>query len=409
MAGESALYKKFRAEQDAADAAYKKWEQEQWDKNGAEWAKQGYTRTVDPNSSWGSTWKKNPVTGGEEIKQEEEEKQVEQVEQKKPEVKVTPPVVDETPKFSSYNDLMKQSWARQSHYGANNVWVDENGQKIADHKAHQGKKYQTFVTTGLFGDHNDLTYAYDPETGNIRRLHENWLGNIGDGWSSAGATGAVNNGGWGSLSDMLSQYGITYKKQGGTMNKVKYFSQGGSIKEQLRPLVIGVLSKDPAATEKLQQIVKQNPQIMKVVEEIAAEEQAKAQSQVTSSKWGSKLQYIKSLKFAKGGKTCPACMSKGGSADENVKVAKKDVDTKTYQKQSFAKKTELDEHRLGTETSSNKNGSYNISHKPSAQDSTEIKRNTMSEDMNKKYPKVKSKACGGSAPKAKKRYFGGWL
>jgi hypothetical protein len=102
-------------------------------------------------------------------------------------------------------------------------------------------------------------------------------------------------------------------------------------------------------------------------------------------------------------------MSKGGSADENVKVAKKDVDTKTYQKQSFAKKTELDEHRLGTETSSNKNGSYNISHKPSAQDSTEIKRNTMSEDMNKKYPKVKSKACGGSAPKAKKHYFGGWL
>jgi hypothetical protein len=171
---------------------------------------------------------------------------------------------------------MKQSWARQSHYGANNVWVDENGKKITDHKTHQGKKYQTFVTTGLFGDHNDLTYAYDPETGNIRRLHENWLGNIGDGWSSKGATGVVNNGGWGSLSDMLSQYGITYKKQGGTMNKVKYFSQGGSIKEQLRPLVIGVLSKDPAATEKLQQIVKQNPQIMKVVEEIAAEEQAKA-------------------------------------------------------------------------------------------------------------------------------------
>jgi hypothetical protein len=143
---------------------------------------------------------------------------------------------------------MKQSWARQSHYGANNVWVDENGKKITDHKSHQGKKYQTFVTTGLFGDHNDLTYAYDPETGNIRRLHESWLGNIGDGWSSKGATGVVNNGDWGSLSDMLAQYGITYKKQGGTMNKVKYFSQGGSIKEQLRPLVLGVLSKDPEAT-----------------------------------------------------------------------------------------------------------------------------------------------------------------
>jgi hypothetical protein len=67
----------------------------------------------------------------------------------------------------------------------------------------------------------------------------------------------------------------TKYKQGGTMNKVNYFQQGGSIKEQLRPLVIGVLNKDPKATQQLQQLVKQNPQIMKVVEEIAAEEQAK--------------------------------------------------------------------------------------------------------------------------------------
>jgi hypothetical protein len=65
MAGESALYKKFRAEQDAADAAYKTWEKEQWDKHGAEWTKQGYARKEDPTSAWGSTWKKNPVAGGE--------------------------------------------------------------------------------------------------------------------------------------------------------------------------------------------------------------------------------------------------------------------------------------------------------------------------------------------------------
>jgi hypothetical protein len=56
MAGESALYKKFRAEQDAADAAYKSWEKDQWNKNSTEWTKQGYTRTDAPNNAWGSTW-----------------------------------------------------------------------------------------------------------------------------------------------------------------------------------------------------------------------------------------------------------------------------------------------------------------------------------------------------------------
>jgi hypothetical protein len=61
MAGESALYKKFRAEQDAADAAYKSWEKDQWEKNGAEWTKQGYTRTEDPSNPWGSKWSYNPT------------------------------------------------------------------------------------------------------------------------------------------------------------------------------------------------------------------------------------------------------------------------------------------------------------------------------------------------------------
>jgi hypothetical protein len=59
-------------------------------------------------------------------------------------------------------------------------------------------------------------------------LHENWFGNIGDGWSNARAVGAVNNGDWGSLSTMLAQYGINYKKQGGIMNRINYFQQGGA-------------------------------------------------------------------------------------------------------------------------------------------------------------------------------------
>jgi hypothetical protein len=33
----------------------------------------------------------------------------------------------------------------------------------------------------------------------------------------------------------------------------------------------------------------------------------KLQGQATMNKWGSKLQYIRSLKFAKGGKSCQIC------------------------------------------------------------------------------------------------------
>ena len=194
--------------------------------------------------------------------------------------------------------------------------------------------------------------------------------------------------------------------------RINYFQQGGqaqaaNVQKQVEALVQAAMSGDQKATQQVNQILEaakagdqQAVQLAQMIQAVAQ----KIQGQATMNKWGSKLQYIRSLKFAKGGKTCPACMANGGSATKNVKVAKKDVDTKTYQKQSFAKKTELDEHRLATETSSNKDGSYNISHKPSAQDSTEIKRSTMSPALSKKY--AGKKECGG---KAKKRYFGGWL
>lgn len=197
--------------------------------------------------------------------------------------------------------------------------------------------------------------------------------------------------------------------------RVKYFQQGGQpqtqndVQRQVEALVEAALAGDQKATQQVNQIMqaaKQGDQQAVQLAQMIQTAAQKLQGQVTKNKWGSKLQYIRSLKFAKGGKTCPACMKDGGNT---VKVAKKDIDTKTYQKQSFAKKAELDEHRLGTETSANKNGSYNTSHKPSAQDSTTIHRSTMSADMNKKYPRIKSKACGGTAPKAKKHYFGGWL
>lgn len=189
--------------------------------------------------------------------------------------------------------------------------------------------------------------------------------------------------------------------------RVNYFQQGGAapqqdVQQQVVSLVQAAMNGDQKATQTVNQIMQaaqqgdqQAMQLAQIIQQVAQ----KLKGQATSAKWGSKLQYIKSLKFAKGGKTCPVC--DGGN---KVKVAKKDIDKSTYQKLSQAKKQEADDHYLGTATSTNKDGSYNISHKPSASDSTHIDRKHLSPAMSKKYSEKKE--CGG---RAKKHYFGGWL
>jgi hypothetical protein len=130
------------------------------------------------------------------------------------------------------------------------------------------------------------------------------------------------------------------------------------------------------------------------------------QGQATSAKWGSKLQYIKSIKYAKGGKTCPACMREGGETEKNkkVKVAYKDIDNETYQRMGTWERGQADVHRDTKSTSWNKDGTYTTSHKPNASDSTTISRSILSKKMSRQYPEKKK--CGGQA---NKRYFGGWL
>ena len=189
--------------------------------------------------------------------------------------------------------------------------------------------------------------------------------------------------------------------------RVKYFQQGGqaqaaNVQKQVEALVQAAMSGDQKATQQVNQILEaakagdqQAAQIAQMIQAVAQ----KMQGQATMNKWGSKLQYIRSLKFAKGGKTCPVC--EGGN---KVKVAKKDIDKETYQRLSSEQKTEADRHYLGSATSDNKDGSYNISHKPTSQDSTHVSRKIMSKNMSKKYPEKKE--CGG---KAKKHYFGGWV
>jgi hypothetical protein len=163
-----------------------------------------------------------------------------------------------------------------------------------------GKRYPILVTTGLYnnkvGLENDHSYAYDPETGKIMKLTEDWRG-----WASG------TDGDWFDIPQ--------FYKQGGTMNRINYFQQGGAapqqdMQQQVIALVQAAMQGDQKATDTVNKIMEaakagdqQAMQIAQMIQQVAQ----KMQGQATAAKWGSKLNYIRSLKFAKGGKACPAC------------------------------------------------------------------------------------------------------
>lgn len=106
----------------------------------------------------------------------------------------------------------------------------------------------------------------------------------------------------------------TYKKhkQGGQVNRVKYFQQGGaaqpSIEEEVISLVQAAMQGDQQATQQVEQILSKaqqgDPQAAQLAQLIQqALESLKGQA--TRAKWGSKLGYIQHLKSGK--KNCPEC------------------------------------------------------------------------------------------------------
>lgn len=107
-------------------------------------------------------------------------------------------------------------------------------------------------------------------------------------------------------------------KQGGRFKRVSYFQQGGAapqqdIEAQITALVQAAMQGDQNATQQVNQILEaakagdqQAMQIAQMIQQVVEQ----MQGQATSAKWGTKLGYIKSLKYAKGGKTCPACEKK---------------------------------------------------------------------------------------------------
>ena len=119
------------------------------------------------------------------------------------------------------------------------------------------------------------------------------------------------------------------RKQGGKMNKIKYFQQGGQMqqqdpKQQITQLVQAAMQGDEQATQQINQVFEaakqgdqQAQQIAQMIQQVVQE----LKGQATIAKWGSKLGYIKSLKYAKGGKTCLSCQN-GGKPLETSPVNK---------------------------------------------------------------------------------------
>ena len=199
----------------------------------------------------------------------------------------------------------KPAAPKPSYYTLQQVYDMDNYRepyKMTRKATVNGKAYPIIVTTGMLlnsaGLENDHSYAYDESTGRIIKLQEDWTGGVKHG---------KTEGDWMPLP--------IFKKQGGTMNRINYFQQGGAahqqdMQQQVIALVQAAMQGDQKATETVNKIMEaakagdqQAMQIAQMIQQVAQ----KMQGQATAAKWGSKLNYIRSLKFAKGGKACPAC------------------------------------------------------------------------------------------------------
>ena len=197
--------------------------------------------------------------------------------------------------------------------------------------------YPVFVTrsesiskNNKWGLKGDESYAYDPATGRVRRLQENMFGMIQD-QGDLKTPKWVEGEDWIDISDLPTPYrgGVHKNKQGGTMNKINYLKLGGhtaqqsaqqgaqDVQQQVRALVMAAMNEaDPKHAEALQAVnqIKAaadqgNPQAQQLAAMIQQEVE-QLQSQARAARWGAKLNYVRSLKYARGGKTCPACEAK---------------------------------------------------------------------------------------------------
>lgn len=198
-------------------------------------------------------------------------------------------------------------------------FVQDNS--LNDIKLVNGKKYVRYDPTGI----GDFYVGFDG------KIYEAKIGGgLGSEITSTPTKGPTQiKDQYNKLLQLLGKYKI-----GGKMNRINYFQKGGTaqqgaqdIQQQVVALVQAAIQGDEKANQTVNQIMdaakKGDQQAMQLAQMIQAVLQ-QMKGQVTSAKWGSKLNYIRSLKYAKGGKTCSEC-EKGAP----VKVEEKACGGKT--------------------------------------------------------------------------------
>lgn len=199
-----------------------------------------------------------------------------------------------------------------------------NTTKFLQSELGQGEKYQFGNTEYVRYDPDGQGDFYiDPNTGAI--YESKLFGTLGNevqynsNWQNDNPYAKAYR----TLKQQLNGF---YKHNGGKMNKINYFQQGGAapqqnLQQQVIALVQAAMQGDQQATQQVNQIIEaaksgdpQATQIAQMIQQVVQQ----MQGQATSAKWGAKLRYIKSLKYAKGGKTCPECEKK-----QEEKIAEK--------------------------------------------------------------------------------------
>ena len=210
-----------------------------------------------------------------------------------------------------------------------------------------------------------------------------------------------------------------------TMNQAPQQGAQQGIEQQVAQLVQAAAAGDQKATQQIEKIMQAaqqgNQEAIQIAQIIQKVIQAMQAKQGVKAQLGAKLAYINKLKgicpegsekvyLKNGGCMCKQKAQKGvelkkkdnkmnaiqkfkaekAEKGTKAKVAYHDIDKKTYEKLPESTRINADNHYLGRATSDNTNGSYNISHKPTAADSTTIDRKHMSPDMQKKYPLKKT-------------------
>lgn len=183
---------------------------------------------------------------------------------------------------------------------------------------HGGKRYVRYDPFGI----GDFLIGEDGEM-----YHAGRWGSLGKkvSNSSVGIEGSDHYNNYQKVLGTLNSFkGVTSNKQGGTMNRINYFQQGGAapqqdIKAQITALIQAAMQGDQKATQQVNQIMEaakagdqQAIQIAQIMEQVVKE----MQGQAVAAKYGAKLDYLQSLKCGgkaktkkkeQGGKVCPTC------------------------------------------------------------------------------------------------------